>query len=269
MNVAIVGAGLIGTSVALAARRGNPDTHVVTLDRGDSLGALASADLVVLATPVDVILDLLHSTRELRDLVVTDVGSTKRAIVAAARETGLIHFVGGHPMAGAATTGPAAARADLFDDRPWFLVPHGAPPQAVGRVRDFVTTLGARPVIFDDDGSVHDQVSAALSHVPQVAATVLMKVIGEAVGADGMQWAGQGCRDMTRLAASPPSVWEAILATNRDEVRPLLRQVADELTAIADRLDDTETVRRVFDAARAHRRALDFARRNESSRYRR
>jgi prephenate dehydrogenase len=257
MTVAIVGAGLIGTSVALAVRRGDADARVVMLDRGDSLDALAAASLVVLATPVDVILELLRSqTARLRGRVVTDVGSTKRAIVAAARQAGLVDFVGGHPMAGVATTGPAAARADLFDDRPWFLVPHGATQETVQRVHAFVRGLGARVVTVDDDGATHDRVMAAVSHAPQVAASVLMNVIGEAVGPNGLQWAGQGCRDTTRLAASSASVWRGILSTNAVEVQPLLLELADQLRGIAETLDDRSAVERLFAAANRHRRSI-------------
>jgi prephenate dehydrogenase len=258
LTVAIVGAGLIGTSVALAARRADAEARVVTLDRGDSLDGATGADLVVLATPVEVIIDLLASNR-FRDAVITDVGSTKRLIVTAAREAGLSQFVGGHPMAGAASTGPAAARADLFDRRPWFLVPHGAGGDAVTRVREFVSSLGARLVTFDDDGAEHDRLMAAVSHLPQVTASALMKVVGEAAGAGGLQWAGQGLADTTRLSASAASVWRSILATNAAELRPLLHRLAAELTTMADGLDDAAVVQQLFDAAGAYRRALDAA----------
>lgn len=260
MTVAVVGAGLIGTSVALAAERADPGGRVVMLDRGDSLDATGEADLVVLATPVDVILDLIGGQAErLRGRIVTDVGSTKRAIVTAAIQAGLTHFVGGHPMAGAATTGPSAARADLFDGRPWFLVPHGAAPEAVTRVRDWVSSLGARVVAFDDDGTAHDRVMAAVSHVPQVASSVLMRVIGEAVGVEGLQWAGQGCRDATRLADSAASVWEGILRTNAREIRPLLLALAEQLEDAAGALEDPSATERLFSAANRHRRTIGNA----------
>ena len=259
-GIAIVGPGLIGTSVALAARRADPDTRVLTLDRGDSLDTIAGADLVVLATPVEVIIDLLrNAAHRFRDLVVTDVGSTKRAIVAAARESGVSHFVGGHPMAGATTAGPATARADLFDGRPWFLVPSAASPQATARVQEFVTGLGARVTRFDDDGTAHDRIMAAVSHLPQVVAAALMKIAGEAVGPEGLRWAGPGCRDTTRLAASSASMWESVLATKADQLRPLLQQLAGELAGMAERLDDAEAVRRLFEAANRQRRALEAA----------
>jgi prephenate dehydrogenase len=258
MTVAVVGAGLIGTSVALAVRRRQPEARVIMLDRGDSFEAIAGADLVVLAAPVGVIIHLLETESDrLRDRVVTDVGSTKRAIVRAAREVGLSHFVGGHPMAGAAASGPGAARGDLFDGRPWFLVPRGALPDATARVREFVTLLGAHAVMFDDDGAAHDRLMAAVSHLPQVTASSLMALVGDAVGSDGLAWAGAGLRDTTRLAASASSIWRDVLATNADEVRPLLLALADALRDLAGRLDDDAAVDRLFASANRHRASLD------------
>jgi prephenate dehydrogenase len=258
VRLAVVGSGLIGTSVALAARRAAPDARVVTLDRGDSLDAVEGVDVIVLAAPVDAILQLLseHAMR-FRHAVVTDVGSTKRQIVNAATTAGITHFVGGHPMAGAASAGPSDARADLFDRKPWFLVPHRAPLETVGRVRSFIEQLGAQPVVFDDDGAEHDRLMAAVSHLPQVTAVALMKIVGDAVGEDGLRWAGAGCRDTTRLAGSAASVWRSILATNAPSLGPLLLALADELTRLAAALEAPDAADRVFDAANVYRRLLE------------
>jgi len=258
VTIGVVGAGLIGTSVALAARRADPDVRIVTLDRDDPIEAVHGADLIVLATPVDAIIELLRShASRFGGAAVTDVGSTKRAIVRAARDAGLSTFVGGHPMAGAATTGPSGARPDLFDGRHWFLVPGIAEPHAVARVRSFVEQLGARAVMFDDDGGEHDRVMAAVSHLPQLAATALMKVVGDAVGDEGLRWAGSGCRDTTRLAASAASMWESLLATNAEALGPLVKALAAELNQIGGALDDRDVTRRLFGAANAYRRRLE------------
>jgi prephenate dehydrogenase len=261
VKLAIVGAGLIGTSIALASRRVDPETHVVALDRGDSLEAAQRADLIVLAAPVDAILSLLRDHAALfRHALVTDVGSTKRLIVEAAAAAGLTRFVGGHPMAGAASSGPTAARADLFEQKPWFLVPHHAPAEALEAVRTFVEQLGARPVEFDDDGSKHDRVMAAVSHLPQVVASMLMKVVGDAVGDEGLQWAGAGCRDTTRLAGSTASVWQSILATNREALTPLLLTLAEELQRYGAALETADATARLMDAANEYRRLLERTR---------
>ena len=177
-----------------------------------------------------------------------DTASTKRTIMIAAAMSGLPHFVGGHPMAGGTTAGSAGARANLFDGRSWFLTNPDA-PQAVRRAEAFVEALGAIPVVLADRGDEHDRLMAAVSHLPQVAASVLMTVAAHAVGNDNLKWAGAGLRDTTRLAASHAGIWTSILASNSAEVAPLLRYYASELTRIADRLEDADAVRQLFDEA--------------------
>ena len=257
-HIAIVGPGLIGTSVPLAARRVWPDVTITEFGPGDSLAAAATADVILLATPVDVIIDIL--TREghrFQEALVVDTGSTKRAILTVARQKVPLTFVGGHPMAGAASSGPGEARADLFDGRPWFLIPADAASPALARAKAFVAALGATPVVIGDDGSEHDRVMAAVSHLPQVVASILMKVVGDRVGDAGLRWAGGGLRDTTRLASSSSSMWESILSTNASELRPLLLAVASEITSIADRMDDPAAVRSLFAAANDFRDRLN------------
>jgi prephenate dehydrogenase len=256
-RIAIIGPGLIGASVALAARRAWPDVHITELDRGASLDQASAADLTVLATPVDIIIKILRQESALlHSRLVIDTGSTKRTIVAAAREAKLDAFVGGHPMAGAASSGPRDARADLFDDKAWFLIPANATRSALELAHAFVEALGARPVPMHDDGSEHDRLMAVVSHLPQVVASVLMTVAGDAAGEPGLQWAGSGLRDTTRLAASESSMWASILATNAGELRPLLQQCGDRLRAIAEHIDDPDEVRRLFDTANRYRDIL-------------
>jgi prephenate dehydrogenase len=256
--VGIVGRGLIGTSIGLALRRAAPDIHLIEIDRGDPLDTVASAEIVLLAAPVDAIIDILrHHGQHFGQAVITDTGSTKRSIVAAARAAGLTNFVGGHPMAGAASSGPADARADMFDDKPWFLVPHGAAPGALQRAQTFITSLGATPVVFEDDGQEHDRVMAAVSHLPQVVASALMALVGDAAGESGLQWAGGGLRDTTRLAASTASMWESILASNASELRPLLLKLAEDLRSSAEHLDDGLFVRSLFETGARYRRLVD------------
>jgi prephenate dehydrogenase len=269
LKLAIVGLGLIGTSVALATRRAWPDATLVGVDRADvirhprivdlftvattELTVVAEADLIVLSTPVDVILETIPRLRDIAPHArVMDTGSTKRSIVAAARAAQLANFLGGHPMAGSENTGPDAGRADLFDARPWFLIGESAAANT-GR---FVQQLGATPVYMNDDGSAHDRLVAAVSHLPQVVVSALMARVGEAVGPDGLAYAGGGLRDTTRLAASEARVWESILATNADALQPLLLDLARELERIAVRLHDSTAVRRLFGMANLHRREL-------------
>jgi prephenate dehydrogenase len=253
MRVAIIGPGLIGRSVALAARRADVRIEIVEIDRGESLATAPGADLIVLAAPVPAILDILQNHADvLRQTVTVDTGSTKKQIVAAARAAGLERFVGGHPMAGGSSSGPAGADAQLFEGRPWFLAARGAAAEAVSRVTQFVLMLGARPVVMEDDGSEHDRVMAAVSHLPQAVATTLIVVAAEAAGRR-IAWAGAGLRDTTRLAESSASMWEGVLASNAAELRPLLLELAGSLTRLAGELDNPEHIRELFAKANRYR----------------
>jgi prephenate dehydrogenase len=251
-GLAIVGPGLIGTSVALAAQRRWPGLQIRMVDKGQSLSAIGNALVVVLAAPVDAILAAIPQLPLVIDsqAMVMDTGSTKRAIMAAAAKAKIAHFVGGHPLAGGTKSGPAEARADLFDGRAWFLTNPEA-PDAVKRAVKLVEALGARPVVLADHGEEHDRLMAAISHLPQVTASALMAVVARAVGRDNLQWAGNGLRDTTRLAGSDAAVWQSILATNSQELKPLLKRLAAELDTFADRLEDGEAVRTLF-AEAAH-----------------
>lgn len=259
-HLGIVGPGLIGRSVALAARRAWPDVAVTEVDAGDPLAGLEACDLIVLAAPVGAILDVLAAApAPLAGRLVLDVGSTKRAIVAAAARAGLPQFVATHPMAGAAASGAAHARPEMFDDRAWFVVRGASCAEACARATAFITALGGRPIVLDDDGTEHDRVMAAVSHLPQVVASTLMTVAARAAGERGLAWAGGGLRDTTRLASSSAAMWASVLASNADAVAPLLRETAALLDVLADRLADPTAVGEAFAAANAARAQLDAA----------
>lgn len=253
--LAIVGPGLIGTSIGLAAKRRWSGVHVRTIDRGQPLTEVAGASIVVLAAPIDAIIEAIPQLPAIIDAnaLVIDTGSTKTAIMQAAAAAHLRQFVGGHPMAGG--TSAADARADLFDGRAWFLVnPDDA--DVVQRASAFVEALGAKPVVLADHGEEHDRLMAAISHLPQLTSTMLMAVVARAVGLDNLQWAGSGLRDTTRLAASGSAMWESILTSNQHELRPLLRYFASEMATLADTLDDPGAVRKLFEEANLAKAAL-------------
>jgi prephenate dehydrogenase len=266
-KIAIVGLGLIGGSIALAARQIWPSGLVIAVDTkdvleqamvrhaidvaADDLVVAAEADLVILAAPVRENLRLLEALDEhiSGNAVVTDVGSTKRDIVAAAsclppRFT----FVGGHPMGGAARGGFAHAREDLFKGRPWIFTPQGdGAAEVLGKLYDFASALGAVPRSMD--AAAHDRLLAYLSHLPQLAVTALMTTVGESAGAAGLALAGRGLVDTTRLASSPVDIWRDVCATNADQIRPALDALIERLAALRDGLDDEETLATVFDDA--------------------
>ena len=260
-SVAIVGAGLIGTSVQQASLRAWPDAQVTVLDAGDDLSRLAGADLVLLAAPVRANIELLEAIRPhvTATTVVTDAGSTKRAICAAASGYPSLDFIGGHPMAGAAKGGAANARADLFDGRPWILTPApGNPAEAVGRVEAFVAGLGAVPHIMTPE--LHDRFVGAVSHLPQLTASALMHVVGKLAGDAGLEVAGPGLVDMTRLAASPPGIWKDIAATNEDVLREALDALIHSLVDLRDTLGTGDGIDAVFTSARRWKTTLDRSR---------
>jgi prephenate dehydrogenase len=155
-------------------------------------------------------------------VMVTDVGSTKREVVAAATVLPpRLHFVGGHPLAGSAIGGLEAARLDLFQGRPWFLSESNEP------LTEFVHGLGAHVHVIPPDE--HDALVAYLSHLPQLAASALMHLVGERAGSDGLALAGRGLSDTTRLASSPVDIWRDIAATNPDNLARAIDELVDVL----------------------------------------
>jgi prephenate dehydrogenase len=266
-RVGIVGLGLIGGSLALAAREVWPSALVIGVDdkdvleramvqhaidvAADDLIVIAEADLIVLAAPVEENLALLGRLDDVvpGPAIVTDVGSTKRAIVEAARTLpARFTFVGGHPLAGAARAGIEHSRPDLFKGRPWILTPdrdHLGP--TVERLFAFVTGLGAVPRLMSPE--VHDRLLAFLSHLPQLTASALMRIVGEEAGSDGLTLAGRGLADTTRLASSPARIWREVCATNADHIGDALDQLIKDLQALRADLGNGETLERIFAAA--------------------
>lgn len=263
-RVAIVGFGLIGGSIAQAACRRWPSTEVVPIEPDAGLSAASGADLVVLAAPI-----LANITR-LAELpahispgtLVTDTGSTKRATIEAAHRVPTLSFIGGHPMAGAARGGLAQARADLFDGRPWILTPPPShAPEALVRLEQFVEGLGAVPHIMSPE--LHDRFVGAVSHLPQLTASALMHVVGKLVGDAGLELAGAGLYDTTRLATSPPGIWRDVAATNEDVLRDALDALIATLTELRNSLGSGQAIDEVFTSACRWREALQRARGEE------
>jgi prephenate dehydrogenase len=273
-KIAIVGLGLIGGSIALAARQIWPASLVIAVDgkdvleqamvrhaidvAADELYVAADADLVILAAPVRTNIELLSQLAGHieRPAVITDVGSTKRAIVDAARALPpRFTFVGGHPMGGAARGGFEAARPDLFRGRPWLFTPHSdGSGAAVDKLFAFAAALGAVPRTIAP--AEHDRLLAFLSHLPQLTASALMGVVGDG-GGDGLTLAGRGLVDTTRLADSPAGIWKDVAATNADEIRVALDALIERLTELRDGLAGGEALERLFaDAHRARARLM-------------
>jgi prephenate dehydrogenase len=257
-RIAIVGVGLIGGSIVQAAKQAWPSIDATGIDVQDDLTRVAGAELVILAAPVRTNMGLLEELPSSlsADAIVTDTGSTKRATVAAAERLPSITFIGGHPMAGAARGGAANARADLFHGRPWILTPRpDDAAEVVARLEAFVVGLGAVPHVMTPD--LHDRFVGAVSHLPQLTASALMHAVGLLAGDTGLEIAGPGLMDTTRLATSPPDIWKDVAATNEDILREALDVLIRTLTDLRNGLDSGEAIDAVFTSASRWRTALD------------
>ncbi len=271
-RIGIIGIGLIGGSVARAARAADPAVSIVGLDVDDvavaavaagvidravDLDTLAQCDLIVLAAPVSANLAWMDRLAARgTSAVVTDVGGTKRQMNAKATELAeRLRFVGGHPMAGSERSGFQASDAALFRDRKWFVVP---PPRmhdhVVTQLQSWIGAFGAQPTVVDAE--THDRVMAAVSALPQVVVSALMAVVGERVDVEGLAMSGPGLRDTTRLAGSAATWMTDGLAHNSREVADAIDALITELRAVRDQLGTPERVASLFARAQAWRRAL-------------
>jgi prephenate dehydrogenase len=279
-RVAIVGTGLIGTSIAMAAARAgctvrgwDADESVAVRAGARTRGAMADAatleeavgdaDLVIACTPIEALAEaVVASLRAAPRAVVMDAGSIKMHVVervAAAADPGdLERYVGSHPMGGSERSGPEHAAASVVDGIVWALTPTEATsPDAITGVEAWVHRIGARPVRLDPRR--HDRLVAFASHLPQVASTSLMGLAAaeEAGEPEILLLAAGGFRDLTRLASSNPSLWTEILLANREQVAAAIDLYVDRLRALRDEVVGErrpDVVRTFEDAKRARLR---------------
>jgi prephenate dehydrogenase len=275
LNVAVLGLGLIGGSVALGARAANarvvgfdpdPATRAKALADGaldeaaeDPRRALDGAEVVVCAAPIGALAQSLRiALREApAGCLVTDVGSTKRALLQElAPEPGVERFIGGHPLAGSEQSGIEHARADLFQGSAWCLMPTPAAELMV-RLHKLVEGFGARPVEIDPQA--HDRLMARISHLPHVLANVLV------AGAAGLQTperalaaSGPSFRDATRVAGASSAIWTDIYLSNADMLAAAIDEAIGELTEVRKTLSegDAAALSAWSDLARDRRRSL-------------
>jgi prephenate dehydrogenase len=247
VKIAVVGTGLIGTSIALALREHGSTVWLadadpaaarlaIDLGAGDPLPAeiRVPADVAVMAVPPAAVAATLAEaqTRRLAHAY-TDVASVKQVVVTQARNRGcdLASYVPGHPLAGREKHGPAAARADLFLGRTWALCPlPETSVAAVAAVTDLVLTCGAVPVRTEP--ATHDRWVALISHAPHLVAAAMAARLEEAPG-EALDLAGQGLRDVTRIAAGDTALWTQILSANAAPVAEVLAAVAADLAEAA------------------------------------
>ena len=281
-RVALIGIGLIGSSISRAARRakvvgtitGSARTSATIetalrlglIDEGFESAAEAArdADLIVLCVPVGACGPI---AREIAPVlkpgtIVTDVGSVKGAVVrdVAPHLPAGVHFVPGHPIAGTEHSGPESGFAELFDNRWTILTPvPGSDPAAVDRLRAFWTALGSNVEVMGADH--HDMVLAITSHVPHLIAFNIVNTaahLERVTDSEVIKFSAGGFRDFTRIAASDPTMWRDVFLNNKEAVLEMLGRFSEDLTALqrAIRFGDGETLFRLFADARAIRRGI-------------
>lgn len=286
-RVAILGTGLIGGSLGLIWRERRPDTTVVGHDRpevletaeargaidqkaADPITAVDGADLVVIATPIAASLRLLDTIADaLSDgTIVTDVGSVKQPVLDQAQEVlpDAIHFLGGHPMAGAERSGIEHANPLLFENAVYVLCPTDNVSEddlegPLAPAIDWIKATGARTLSLS--ASQHDRLVAAVSHLPQILAVALVNTVANSDEASAdpslaLQLAGGGFRDMTRIATSPFDTWRDILVGNERAIQDALSRFRRTVRGLRNRLaeGDLDALQSAFDEARNARDAI-------------
>jgi prephenate dehydrogenase len=277
-QITIVGTGLIGGSFALALKKHRFAGRVIGCDRApilerarkngvidhgyrNAIQASRGSQVVLLATPVGAIMDLVRSLGPALppNTLLADVGSTKSEILACARQvfgTNVARrFLAGHPMAGKEQSGVESADPDLFQGAAWFVTPSAGQKIFAGLSGEFVKYVektGARIVSMNSDA--HDQLCAWISHLPQMISTALAAALVEEYGegAPLLDIAGRGLRQMTRLSASPYSMWRDVSLTNKDNLQNALWKLEQRLAHIRENLDSRELAAEFEQARRLH-----------------
>ncbi|HET9184462.1 MAG TPA: prephenate dehydrogenase/arogenate dehydrogenase family protein [Candidatus Angelobacter sp.] len=261
-QITIIGTGLIGGSMGMALKAAGFAGSIVGCDRQgvldraramraidlgteDPVEAIQGSDLIVLATPVGAIIDLIERIGPLAspNALITDAGSTKREIVERARsvfgENAASRFIGGHPMAGKEHSGLENAESRLFTNAVWLLTPYGGQEIDKGKIkeyRDLLEGIGARIIRMEPDR--HDRLCAWISHLPQMISTAVAGALVEEFGAnpDVHAIGGRALREMTRIASSPYSMWRDIAYTNAANIEHAMHQLEQRLAHIRENL---------------------------------
>ena len=281
-RVALIGIGLIGSSLARALRQDSPETTIVACARradtletvrrlalvdattDDPARAVEGADLVVIATPLSAYADVgQRIAPELRDgAILTDVGSVKQAAI---RDLGPyvppgVHFVPGHPVAGTEHSGPESGFAELFRDRWCILTPlPDAAPEPVAVIGRMWESFGMHVITMSADH--HDKVLAMTSHLPHLIAYTIVGTatnLEESLKSEVIEFSASGFRDFTRIAASDPVMWRDIFLNNREAVLEIVQRFTEDLTALqrAIRWGEGDKLQELFTRTRAIRRSI-------------
>ena len=281
-RVALIGIGLIGSSLARALRRDSPETEIIACARRvetlaavrrlaiadatthDPAQAAAGADLVVIATPLSAYTEISERIAPaLKDnAILTDVGSVKQAVIRDLQPLvpSGVHFVPGHPVAGTEHSGPESGFAELFHDR-WCILtpPPDTAPEAVATVGRMWESFGMHVVKMSADH--HDKVLAMTSHLPHLIAYTIVGTatnLEESLKSEVIEFSASGFRDFTRIAASDPVMWRDIFLNNREAVLEIVQRFTEDLTALqrAIRWGEGDKLQELFTRTRAIRRSI-------------
>ncbi|HJU16823.1 MAG TPA: prephenate/arogenate dehydrogenase family protein [Stellaceae bacterium] len=281
-RVALIGIGLIGSSLARALRRDSPGTQIVACARRDETlatvrrldladrtildpaEAVRGADLVVVATPLSAYREIGRRIGPALETgaILTDVGSVKKAVIRDLQPhiPSGVAFVPGHPVAGTEHSGPESGFAELFRERWCILIPlPETPPPALERVGLMWQRLGMRVVTMDADH--HDKVLAVTSHLPHLIAYTIVGTatdLEDSLKSEVIKFSASGFRDFTRIAASDPVMWRDIFLNNREAVLEVLQRFSEDLTALqrAIRWGEGDKLEDLFTRTRAIRRSV-------------
>ena len=281
-RAALIGIGLIGSSLARALRRDSPGTSIVACARrsetlatvrrleladettDDPAAAAAGADLVVIATPLSAYAEIGRRIAPALQpgAILTDVGSVKQAVIRDLQPhlPPGVHFVPAHPVAGTEHSGPEAGFAELFRGRWCVLIAlPETPPEAVARIGRMWETFGMRVVTMSADH--HDKVLAVTSHLPHLIAYTIVGTatdLEDSLKSEVIEFSASGFRDFTRIAASDPVMWRDIFLNNREAVLEILQRFNEDLTALqrAIRWGEGDKLQELFTRTRAIRRSI-------------
>ena len=280
-KVAIIGIGLIGASIALAARHHKSESRIALYDRdeavrktaqdlnigdeicADSAACVADADLVILAVPVGAMKAVMNEIKDhlKKGAIITDTGSTKRSVI---RDIGPLipntcHLVAGHPLAGTEFSGPEAGFPSLFDGRYWLIIPGGAPQEKVSQLEQFLSALGAMTEQMGAD--YHDRILALTSHLPHLIAYTIVGTatdLEQDLKNDVIRFSASGFRDFTRIAASDPVMWRDVFINNDEAILEMLQRFNEDLSYLqrAIRWKEGDKLFELFSQTRDIRRSI-------------
>ena len=280
-KVAIIGIGLIGASIALAARHHKSESRIALYDRdeavrktaqdlnigdeicADSAACVADADLVILAVPVGAMKAVMNEIKDYlkQGAIITDTGSTKRSVI---RDIGPLipntcHLVAGHPLAGTEFSGPEAGFPSLFDGRYWLIIPGEAPQEKVSQLEQFLSALGAMTEQMGAD--YHDRIIALTSHLPHLIAYTIVGTatdLEQDLKNDVIRFSASGFRDFTRIAASDPVMWRDVFINNDEAILEMLQRFNEDLSYLqrAIRWKEGDKLFELFSQTRDIRRSI-------------